>query len=366
MRAAVVRESHLPRVRSDPFGGTARGYVWLEEVAMSRIETGYLDLLEQLAAGEHAHGICDLLACLRGLTRADRADVRLHEARSGRAVYEAADGSGTVELSRHVVVVHTRPHAPLTGTLCVAFDNRRGPSAANVRRTERLGAALMLHLAHTHDRLVERELRETFVSQVAHDLRGPLALAKAAASMIDREAIPRHEGLRHIDRGIRDASRMVHHLLDAHLVRTGAPLPLRLVQCDLMQVVAEVIEELVPVHGARFLLDGEGPVAGAWSADHLERAVWNLATNAVQYGAPGAPIRIRVARTESGVEIAVHNRRSALGQRSRGWGLGLALVAAAAEAHAGSLDEEGSPEEGTTFTIRLPHAPAHDDRARAA
>jgi signal transduction histidine kinase len=38
----------------------------------------------------------------------------------------------------------------------------------------------------------------------------------------------------------------------------------------------------------------------------------------------------------------------------KGTGLGLALVKAAAEAHGGAVDVTSAPDEGSTFTFRIP------------
>jgi signal transduction histidine kinase len=222
---------------------------------------------------------------------------------------------------------------------------------------------------------IERDLRERFVSILAHDLRGPLSAAKMSAELMIRRT-EQSDGRRdlavRIERNLDRMDRMIRDLLDVSRVRGGQRLPLRLEDCDLGAVAREVIEELSATHGNRFeLAPGDGVVRGIWSHEDLHRALWNLGTNAVKYGESERPITTRVERTPSGVRASVHNfgnpippdkraRLFDLYSRLRegsgtGWGLGLALVRACAEAHGGEAAiGESSEEAGTTFTIDLP------------
>jgi signal transduction histidine kinase len=222
---------------------------------------------------------------------------------------------------------------------------------------------------------IERDLRERFVSILAHDLRGPLSAAKMSAELMIRRT-EQSDGRRdlavRIERNLDRMDRMIRDLLDVSRVRGGQRLPLRLENCDLGAVAREVIEELSATHGNRFeLAPGDGVVRGIWSHEDLHRALWNLGTNAVKYGESERPITTRVERTPGGGRASVHNfgnpippdkraRLFDLYSRLRegsgtGWGLGLALVRACAEAHGGEAAiGESSEEGGTTFTIDLP------------
>ncbi|MFY0527474.1 sensor histidine kinase [Archangium gephyra] len=46
--------------------------------------------------------------------------------------------------------------------------------------------------------------------------------------------------------------------------------------------------------------------------------------------------------------------KSAEASGKKGWGIGLTLVKGVAEAHGGSVHVESTPEQGTTFRVRLP------------
>jgi signal transduction histidine kinase len=128
------------------------------------------------------------------------------------------------------------------------------------------------------------------------------------------------------------------------------------------------------MHGDRIFVDADdSAIRGVWSEDELHRALWNLVTNAVKYGAPDEPITIAVRRSPLGAYISVHNTGSPIPAdeqahifdayaRARaadaadrpGWGLGLTLVRGAAEAHGGHVAVTSDRDAGTTFTIDLP------------
>ena len=275
-------------------------------------------------------------------------------------------------------------HHKLFGVLYVGLDDDRPLTTRELRRLQALGDRLTVHLdnARLYTELlqqveelgIERELRERFVSILAHDLRGPLSTAKMSSQLMIRrtdQLDERRSLAGRIERSLERMDRMIRDLLDVSRVRGGQRLPLRLDRCDLGAVAEEVIEELSAVHGDRFQLAKSDGILGIWSHQELQRALWNLGTNAVKYGAPDRPITTRIERTPDGVRASVHNFGDPIPPEKRGrlfdlysrlregtgagWGLGLALVRACAEAHGGQVSiGESSEEAGTTFIIDLP------------
>jgi signal transduction histidine kinase len=299
-------------------------------------------------------------------------------------------------------------HHTFVGILYVGLCEQRPFTPRETRRLEALGEQLTLHLDNAAlfaalqekvDALEsEKVLRERFVSILAHDLRGPLSTAKMAASLLgmaqsrdrtDRDERSREHAKR-IDRNLDRADRMIRDLLDVSRIHAGEPLPLHLAECDLVPVARETLAELSHLHGARFVLTGDERVVGAWAADELRRSLWNLAVNAVKYGASVTPITIHVARHHDRAKISVHNEgapipaeeqsclfdafaraRSTQNAGPGGWGLGLALVRAAAEAHGGRVTVKSDAATGTTFVLELPldaraHQPASPLRPETA
>lgn len=313
-----------------------------------------------------------------------RADARpVHEADTTELeVSEALRRNGIHSL----LGIRLLPRHRLLGVMYVGLAATRVFTAREVRRLESLGDQLTLHLDNARlyaelreqiERLdSERELREQFVTVLAHDLRGPLAAAKMSAQLLMRspERVDgRHELELKIDRNIDRTERMIRDLLDVARIRAGHPLPLRIDECDLAGLAREVFEELVATYGERFVLDVEDRVLGFWSADELRRALWNLASNAIKYGAADGAITVRVRKHDRGASASVHNwgppispddlarlfrpfsrTHGAQTGGQKGWGLGLTLVKGCALAHGGHVEVESSREAGTTFTLQLP------------
>ena len=277
------------------------------------------------------------------------------------------------------------PQHKLFGVLYIGLGDDRALTKRELRRLQSLGDRLTVHLDNAklytdlrqqiEELGIERELRERFVSILAHDLRGPLSAAKMSAELLirrtDRVDDKGQSLAGRIERNLDRMDRMIRDLLDVSRVRGGQRLPLRLGRCDLGAVAAEVIEELSAAHGDRFQLAKSDAILGIWSHQELHRALWNLGTNAVKYGESDRPITTRIERTASGVRASVHNFGDPIPPEKRGrlfdlysrlregsgtgWGLGLALVRACAEAHGGRVSiGESTQEAGTTFMIDLP------------
>lgn len=133
------------------------------------------------------------------------------------------------------------------------------------------------------------------------------------------------------------------------------------------------VDQLQTQHGQRFVLAGPESLRGYFAADALRRAIENLATNAVKYGAASRPITIALRELHGWALMTVNNEgsyipveeqetlfrafhrlRSAEEGAKRGWGLGLAQVRGVAEAHGGSITIDSLPGRGTTFIIDVP------------
>jgi signal transduction histidine kinase len=223
--------------------------------------------------------------------------------------------------------------------------------------------------------LVQSNFRDQFFATMAHDLRNPLNAAQAAAALVlQRSASDDVSGwARRIIENIGRVDRMVQDLLNAMRVQAGARLHLEIVACDLVEVVRHTIDGLRAEHGDRIVLVAPEPVHGFLAPDPLQRAVENLADNAVKYGAPSRSITVTVRETHGRAIVTVHNHGPHIpvdkqetlfrafqrlsdpaSSGQTGWGLGLAQVRAVAEAHGGSISVDSVPDRGTTFLIDIP------------
>jgi signal transduction histidine kinase len=228
-------------------------------------------------------------------------------------------------------------------------------------------AATAFALAHS-------AFREQFVATLAHDLRNPLATANVAAELISHttDTGKVNELANQIVENLGRIDRMIQDLLDTVIYQSGDRMRLHPSNFDMLEVVQEVCEQSMVLHGDRFEIRGE-TVTGWWGRDAIKRALENLVGNAVKYGAPGTPIQIKIDAAYERVLITVHNEgdpipheqmemvfqvfrraKAAKEGNKQGWGIGLPYVRSVAESHGGSIGIDSSGEKGTAFTMDLP------------
>jgi signal transduction histidine kinase len=222
--------------------------------------------------------------------------------------------------------------------------------------------------------LAQGALHERFVTALTHDLRTPLSNAVAYAELIKRSAdfARMKEFAQSIADNLGRMDRMIQDLLDSVKFQMGERLPLRLEEVDIQEVVKEVCDEFTVTHGPRFQFIGNR-ITGWWDREAIKRAIENIASNAVKYGHPDTPIRIKIDLVNERMLLSVHNegepippeqiedifqlfQRAAAAKEGRkdGWGIGLPYVRSVAESHGGSVAADSAVTRGTTFTIDIP------------
>jgi len=235
------------------------------------------------------------------------------------------------------------------------------------------------HLARRLDEAERLEALGRLAGGVAHDFNNVLTAIIGYASVLEHRLVdrPGEKELAHRSgQAARRASETVRQLM-AFARRSGLqvrPLSLH----DLLREVAGLLEHTLP-RGIRVVLDFQARrdvVVG--DASHLHQALLNLAINsrdAMPEGgilrfstrdaesAPDQGLELRVADTGGGIpaDIIPHVFEPFFTTKAggRGTGLGLASVWGTVQRHGGSISVSSTGgEEGTTFVIYLPLAPA--------
>ena len=284
----------------------------------------------------------------------------------------------------------TRPEdadvqVPVSDTLSLALDGRPLPAAD--RRM--LGAfATYAGVALEQQRLsAEAEaakpiaeadrMRTALLAAVSHDLRTPLASAKAAVDSLRSPDVPWSEAdvgelLATAGESLDRLTHLVENLLDMSRLQAGAlSLFPRPVGVD--EVIARVLNDLGPAAGGVGVdIPGELPAVVADPAI-LERVVVNLTENALRYSPAGVPPMVAASALGDRVEVRVVDRGPGIPEEDRdrvfvpfqrlgdtdntaGVGLGLALARGLTEAMGGTLAADDTPGGGLTMIVSLPAA----------
>ncbi|MGW4662008.1 DUF4118 domain-containing protein [Streptosporangium sandarakinum] len=218
-------------------------------------------------------------------------------------------------------------------------------------------------------------MRTALLAAVSHDLRSPLASARAAVESlrnteIDWSPEDREELLATADESLIRLDRLVANLLDMSRLQAGV-LGLTLRPVGLEEIVPRAVDDLGPLRDG---VEGDIPVElPEIVADPalLERVLVNLMANAVRYNPPGEKTLITAGLHDDHVEIRVVDRGPGippeayervfmpfqrLGDRDNhtGVGLGLALSRGLTEAMGGTLTPEETPGGGLTMILRMP------------
>ena len=220
------------------------------------------------------------------------------------------------------------------------------------------------------------KMRTALLAAVSHDLRTPLAAAKASVSTLRDEELEvseadRAELLEAADESLDKLTRLVENLLDLSRLQAGALKP-RLEPIAAEEIAARAVDD-VPEAGRRVTVEPTAAGVPAALADGplLERVIANLVGNSVKH--TDTPVTITVSALGGQVEVRVIDRGPGISEQDRdlvfrpfqrlgdhdntsGVGLGLALARGLTEVMGGTLTPEETPGGGVTMVVALPAA----------
>lgn len=308
----------------------------------------------------------------------------------------------------------------LLAALVLAFVFAAGPLAFSIARpvgrlrrlTQQLGAGDLSvrarwrrrdelgDLARSFDAMAEqiqklRAAERQLLGDVSHELRTPLSRMRVVLSLAESAELPRARAyLAEITTDLGELEQLIDDIitsirLDAspsHWSEAGPPLrKARHLAASLVDSAADRFRarwerRALEVHTQELdgaSLDGDPAL--------LRRALDNLLDNARKYSADDTTITLRAERRGDRLHLSVTDRGLGIPDDARarvftpffrvdpsrarssgGVGLGLALARRIVLAHAGAIDFESQPGQGSRFWIDLPLAAARDAPSPAA
>jgi len=260
--------------------------------------------------------------------------------------------------------------------------------------------ALTEATARERQQLLEREreardqaerlsaLKDEFLATLSHELRTPLNAILGWAAMLQRgvkdEATGRR-ALETIERNARAQGQLIDDLLDMSRIIAGT-VRLDVQTVDPARIVEAALGTVHPAAAAKGIVlrtelgrkaDGP-PLEVRGDPGRLQQVLWNLLANAVKFTPAGGTVQVLLRRdgndaviqvADSGIGIArdflpyvfdrFRQQDASISRRHGGLGLGLSIARQLVELHGGTIAADSAgPHTGTTFTVRLPLAPA--------
>lgn len=242
-------------------------------------------------------------------------------------------------------------------------------------------ARLFREIQNAYDRLSELDhLKSEFLNIAAHELRSPLAVVLAYATLLEDETTGQMR--QHLGQVVQ-ASMQLKSIIDAMVslqhIDTGQA-RVAMTDVDLAAAVADVLDDVqLLVHRKDLRVDVRLPedTPPVWGDAQVVRLILgSLLSNAIKFTPPQGTIA--VAAEEDGDRVAVHVTDTGIGipeeeqeriferfyqveaslrRKHGGIGLGLAIAREMAGLIRGEITVDSEVEEGSTFSLRLRRAP---------
>jgi len=238
---------------------------------------------------------------------------------------------------------------------------------------------LLAEAAEAAEPFVEADrMRTALLNAVSHDLRTPIASAKAAVSSLRSREVAwsepdRQELLANADLALDRLTALVTNLLDLSRLQAGVlSVVARPIGVD--DVVSRALDHAAVGHPIELDIAEELPEVVA-DPGLLERVVANLVENAVRYTPPDQEIRVAASTHGQVVELRVIDRGPGIPSADReavfapfqrrddktasdgaGVGLGLAIARGFTEAMHGTISLDDTPGGGLIAVVALPIA----------
>jgi two-component system, OmpR family, sensor histidine kinase KdpD len=314
-------------------------------------------------------------------THGPHADPRLVPGRPAEYVL-----AGGLVLVLALVLVIERGHLTRTSDVLAFLLAVIGAALAGCAARRARQAAAAIAEAEAARPIAEADrARTALLGAVSHDLRTPLAAAKAAVSCLRSSELAltaedHDDLLATADESLNLLAHLAAGLLDMTRLQAGA-VPVFPRPADLGEIVARSLAGLRPRAGAVMVSIPPGLPQVMADPAIMERVIANLTANGLRYAPDGSSVLLTASARGDRVELCVVDHGPGVPEADRdrmfvpfqrlqdtssGVGLGLTVSRGLTEAMGGSLEPGGTPGGGLTMTVSVPAAPGLARQSRPA
>jgi PAS domain S-box-containing protein len=235
-------------------------------------------------------------------------------------------------------------------------------------------------LKDANERLLKNERLAAIgelAGMVGHDLRNPLTSIKNAAYFLKKKGAAisetqNTEMLEIIDKAVSHSDRIINDLLDY-----SREMHLQFIKNNARKLVAEALE-MIQIPERIQINNNIQEETWIWvNPDQIARVFINLIKNAIEAIPEKGKIDLSSCQTKDNVEITFADTGPGIPEeimqkiftplfttKAQGMGFGLAICKRIVEAHQGTVSVQTVLNEGTTFTVTLPHNPKVDAESK--
>ncbi len=221
--------------------------------------------------------------------------------------------------------------------------------------------------------------KDAYLAVLTHDMMTPLTSIQLCAEELQDDpaaAVDNPHLLTFMLRSQKSLLSIVRNILDIEKLQSGRSLAMHKVDCDLAQLVVDVIgilhaEALEKNISVQYQLDIQ-PLVIIADRQQMERVLMNLVANAVKYTPSGGAVAVQACIEDNYALIHVKDsgygipaaelpyifdrfqRVEQLKDKATGTGLGLAITKALVEGHAGEITVVSTEGKGSLFSVKLP------------
>ncbi|WP_456413923.1 ATP-binding protein [Thiolapillus sp.] len=273
---------------------------------------------------------------------------------------------------RDAIFLPVTSQSPIPGVLVFATRQAHAYQPEHVQLLSNLATVISLSFSRTLKLAEHARLAAIgqFVSNIAHEIRTPLATVSMALDYFENTELPDAANKR-LQLAEQEMARINRLLADILLY--ARPLALNTQPTDICPILEKAVTSLKPLadkHQVRLHLNRPGdPLPMCADADRLLQIFLNLLRNAIEAAARNSTVTIKISSEDQDkvAQVEIHNRGEPIAPehlqrlfepffttKANGTGLGLAIVRRLVQAHGGSIVAASEQNNGTTFVVRIP------------